>query len=323
MNTAFKNIYKKIRKYEKIVIVRHVGPDPDALGSTLGLKESILNTFPNKKVYVVGAPASRHKYIGELDKFTDDMYDNSLVIVLDTPNINRIDGVDINRFEYKIKVDHHPFVEKFCDIEYIDDTASSASQIIVELIKNTKLKLNKSTAEKLFIGIIGDTNRFLYYYTTSKTFDLVSYMIKETGFEFTKLYEPMYLRSLHELKFQSYVITNLTLTEDGFGYIKIEQEVLDKFGIDASTAANMSNNLTYIEDMYAWAIFAYDKANNNIRGSIRSRGPIINDIAVNYNGGGHIYASGVRLNDFDTVDLLIQDLNNTCKKYKEGNEYNE
>lgn len=319
MNNLFKKIYKKIKQYNTIVIARHVGADPDALGSTLGLKEAILATFPKKKVYVVGAPASRHKYIGLLDRFSEDMYEKSLLIVLDTPNISRIDGVDVSRFEYKIKIDHHPFIEKFADIEYIDDKASSASQIVVELIKNTKLKINKSAAEKLFIGIVGDTNRFLYYYTTDKTFDLVSYMIKETNFDFTKIYEPMYLRSLHSLKFQSYIISNLTLTPDGFGYIKLDQDVLDEYGVDASTAANMSNNLTYIEDMYAWAVFAIDKANNNIRGSIRSRGPIINEIASKYNGGGHIYASGVRVDTFDTVDLLINDLNSVCKEYKEEN----
>lgn len=315
----YNKIYKSIKKYNKIIIARHVGADPDALGSTLGLKEAILNTFPNKEVYVVGAPAARHKYIGDLDRFTDDMYENSLLIVLDTPDIKRIDGVDVSKFEYKIKIDHHPFVEKFADIELIDDTASSASQLVVDLIKNTKLKLNKESAEKLFIGIVGDTNRFLYYYTTYKTFELVTYMIKETNLDFTKLYENMYLRSMHDLKFQSYVINNLTLTSDGFGYIKIEQDVLDEFEIDAATASNMANNLTYIEDMYAWAVFAYDKANNNIRGSIRSRGPIINVVASNYNGGGHIYASGVRVSDFETVDLLINDLNDTCKKYKEEN----
>ena len=62
-----KRIYKLIKKYDSIVIARHVGPDPDALGSQLGLKESILATFPNKKVYAVGHPASRFKYIGDLD----------------------------------------------------------------------------------------------------------------------------------------------------------------------------------------------------------------------------------------------------------------
>ena len=316
-NNIFKQIYKKIKQYNKIVIVRHVGPDPDALGSALGLKEAILETFPNKKVYAVGAPASRHKYIGTLDRFTEEMYQDSLLIILDTPNKSRIDGVDIDKFEYKIKIDHHPFIEKLGDIELIDDTASSASQLVIELLKNTKLKINKSCAEKLFIGVVGDTNRFLYYYTTSKTFDLVSYMIKETNIDFTKLYEPMYLRSLHDLKFQSYIISNLTLTDDGFGYIKLDQDILDKYGIDAATASNMSNNLTFIENMYAWAVFAYDKANNNIRGSIRSRGPIINDVASNYNGGGHIYAAGTRTENFDVVDNLIKDLNKVCKEYKD------
>ena len=315
----FNQIYKQIKKYDKIVIARHIGADPDALGSTLGLKEVILNTFPKKEVYAVGTPAARHKYIGELDKFSEDMYENSLLIVLDTPNLKRVDGVDVSKFEYKIKIDHHPFIEKFCDIELIDESSSSASQLIIELIKNTKLKLNKECAEKLYVGVVGDTNRFLYYYTTPKTFDLVSYIIKETNIDFTKLYENMYLRSLHDLRFQSYVINNITLTENGFGYLKINQDVLDEYGVDAATASNVVNNLTYIENMYSWALFVNDKPNNNIRGSVRSRGPIINDVASNYNGGGHIYAAGVRLENFEVADKMIKDLEEVCKKYKEEN----
>ena len=60
---VYKKIYKEIKKHKKIVIARHIGPDPDALGSSIGLKESIINTFPNKEVYVVGTPAAKHKYI--------------------------------------------------------------------------------------------------------------------------------------------------------------------------------------------------------------------------------------------------------------------
>ena len=234
----FSQIYKQIKKYNKIVIARHIGADPDALGSTLGLKEAIINTFPNKEVYVVGVPAARHKYIGELDKFTEDMYEDSLLIVLDTPNLKRVDGVDVSRFEYKIKIDHHPFIEKYADLELIDETSSSASQLIIELIKNTKLKLNKSCAEKLYIGLVGDTNRFLYYYTTAKTFELVAYLIRETNIDFTKLYENIYLKSLHDLRFQSYVINNITLTENGLGYLVLNQEILDEYTVDAATATN-------------------------------------------------------------------------------------
>ena len=61
-------IYREIKKAKKIVIARHVGPDPDALGSSLGLKEIILNTFPDKEVYAVGMPTSKFKFIGSLDK---------------------------------------------------------------------------------------------------------------------------------------------------------------------------------------------------------------------------------------------------------------
>ena len=315
----FNQIYKQIKKYNKIVIARHTGADPDALGSTLGLKEVILNTFPNKEVYAVGVPAARHRYIGDLDRFEESMYENSLLIVLDTPNLKRIDGVDVSRFEYKIKIDHHPFIEKFADIELIDESASSASQLVIELVKNTKLKLNKLAAERLYVGVVGDTNRFLYYYTTAKTFELTSYLFRETDIDFTKLYENMYLRSLHDLRFQSYVINNITLTENGFGYLKIEQNILDEYGVDAATASNIVNNLTYISDMYSWAIFAYDRSNDNIRGSIRSRGPIINEVASNYNGGGHIYAAGVRLASFAEVDNIIKDLDEVCRNYKIDN----
>lgn len=314
----YRQIYKQIKKYDKIVIARHVGADPDALGSTLGLKEIILNTFPKKQVYVVGMPASRHKYIGTLDKFSTDMYDNSLLIVLDTPDKKRVDGVDVDKFESVIKIDHHPFVESFGGLEIVDTSSCSASQLIVELVFKTKLQLNKKAAECLYIGIVGDTNRFLHYYTTSKTFDLVSKLIKETGIKFTDLYENMYLRPLKELKFEAFIINNLKVTENGFGYIKLTDEDLSKFEIDAATACNVVNNLTYIEDIYSWGIFSYDKANDNIRGSLRSRGPIINEVATHYNGGGHIYAAGVRLKEFEDVDNLIDELDEVCKLYVES-----
>ena len=313
----FKKIYKEIKKYDTIVIARHIGPDPDALGSSLGLKDIIVNTFPKKKVFAVGTPANRHRYIGIPDEFDDILYNNSLLIVLDTPDKKRIDGVDVTKFQKVIKIDHHPFIEKFADIELIDDSSSSASQLIIELSFNTKLKLNKEAACKLYLGIVGDTERFLHSYTTTKTFDLVSWLIKKTKIDFTSLYEPMYLKSLKEVKFQSYVASNLTITENGFGYIKIDQDTLDNMNVDAATATNIVNSLNYINELYVWAIFAYDKNNDNIRVSIRSRGPIINEVASHFNGGGHIYASGARIASFDIADEFIKELDLVCSKYKE------
>ncbi len=315
-----RKIYRLIRKYDRIVITRHIGPDPDALGSQLGLKEAILTKFPNKQVYAVGAPASTFRYIGQLDKFNEDLYNNSLLIVLDTPDLKRVDDVNPVKFKESIKIDHHPFVEKFCKYEYIDDTASSASQIVLELIYKTPLKITTEIAKKLFVGIIADTNRFLFKYTTPKTFTLVSKMIKDTNLDFTEEYNHLYLKPLKEKRFQGFIADNMIVTENGFGYMKVTDEMLKKYNVDAATAGNMVNSFNYINEIYAWAIFSEDKNIDLIRGSIRSRGPIINDVAAQFGGGGHVFASGVRLKTDEEIDKLVIELDKVCKEYKEREE---
>lgn len=316
MNKYYK-IYRKIKKYNKIVIARHVGPDPDCLASQIALRDVILNKFPKKQVYAVGCPTSAFRYLGVLDKFTEDMYDNALLIVVDTPDKKRVDGVDTRRFKESIKIDHHPFIENFCKYELIDDTASSASQLILELIYKTPLKLTKEAAEKLFVGIVADTNRFLFNYTTPKTFALVAKLIKDTGINFSELYGNLYMRPVKEIRFQGWIENNMIVTENGFGYIKLDDNVLKEYNVDAATAGNMVNDFNYVEEMYAWAVFSYDRSTDLIRGSIRSRGPIINETASHFGGGGHVFASGVRLKDFDQTDLLIKELDEVCRNYKE------
>lgn len=311
-----KKIYKLIKKYDSIVIARHVGADPDALGSQLGLKDCILHNFPEKKVYAVGAPASRFKYMGDLDSVNEDIMSKSLLIVCDTPNKKRVDGI-VGKPLYSIKIDHHPFVESFCDLEWIDDTSCSASQMIMEFIFNTGLKINKDCANKLYIGVIGDTNRFLFSYTSSKTFALVSRLINDSKIDFTSNYENLYMRPLKDIKFEHFILSNLNITDNGFAYLKINQEMLDQFGVDAATAGNMVNNFNFIEDFIAWGLFSIDKSNGDtIRGSIRSRGPVINEVAALFGGGGHAMASGVRLKDFSQVDEFVKALDKVCLDYK-------
>ena len=77
----------------------------------------------------------------------------------------------------------------------------------------------------------------------------------------------------------------------------------------------MVNNFNYIEEAFVWGIFSEDKNNGNIRGSIRSRGPIINEVASHFGGGGHIFASGVRLKSEEDTDKLIAELDEACRNY--------
>lgn len=320
LNSIYKRIYKTIKKYDTIVIARHVGADPDALSSQIALRDIIINTFPKKKVYAIGYPASKFRFLGNLDRIHEDTFGKSLLIVTDTPDLKRIDGVNPKDFACVIKIDHHPVVDTYANIEWIEEKASSTSQMIIELASKTRLKMTKEAAEKLYVGVVSDTNRFLFRYTSSKTFSLISSLIKENNIDFVPLYESLYLRPIKEVKFEGYIANHLNVSENGFAYIILTEENLKEFGVDSATAGNMVNNFNFIEEIIAWAFFSVDKNNDIIRGSIRSRGPVINEVASHYNGGGHRLASGVRLKTMDEVNSLIEDLEKTCCDYKEKTE---
>lgn len=312
----YKQIYDKIKKAKTIVLARHVGPDPDALGSSLGLKQIIMDSFKDKKVYSIGNPASRFSFLGSLDKLPEDLNnDEVLLIVTDTPDHKRVDGVDPRNFSNSIKIDHHPFVEKTCTLEWIDDKASSASQMILELVFNTNLKLTKESAEKIYAGIVADTGRFMFSYSSSKTFELVSKMLKETNIDITKVYNKLYLRDYKEIKFQGYMSQNYNITENKVGYLIINDETLKEYNVDAATPGNMINSFNYINEMLVWVTATLDKELESYRVSIRSRGPIINETAANHGGGGHIYASGTRLKTEEEIKSLIEDLDKVTEKY--------
>ena len=315
-SAIFKKIYKKIRLYDEIVIVRHIGPDPDAISSQIALRDSILTTFPNKKVYAVGSGVHKFKYIGTLDKIDETKLINPLLLVVDLPNISRIDGANISLYKDVIKIDHHPMEDKMGETEIVDTRASSAAEIIANLILNTRLKLTKSIAENLFIGIVSDSNRFLL--GTSKTLKLVGELIDKGKINVKDIYPKLYDRPLSEVKFKAYLAENLKVSENGFAYCKIGTEEIEKFNVDSSTASNMINDFNYIEGIYVWTFITYNEKNKQYKINIRSRGPVINEIANKYNGGGHKLASGVRTESEEDIDNLIKDLDEACKIYKES-----
>ena len=312
INPVIKKIYKKIKKYNTIVIARHIGPDPDAVCSQIALRDTIKATFPSKNVYAVGMSVSRFKSFGTLDKINEEELDNPLLIVLDVPNISRIDGITFSRYKEVIKIDHHPYEDKMGDTELVDTTSCSVAQLIGELVLNTRLKLTKEVAENIFLGIVSDSDRFLLQYTTAKTFKIVNQIIEKTNLDFTNLYVRLYERPLNEIRFQGYLAQNLITTENGFAYIKITTDDIKNFGVDSSTASNMINNFNYIKEIKVWTFITYDQKSTMYKVNIRSRNVIINDIAAKYHGGGHKFASGVRTTSEVDINNLIKDLDERC-----------
>ncbi len=313
----FKQIYKAIKRYDTIVIARHVGVDPDAMASQIALRDSIKLTFPNKNVYAIGTGTNRFSFIGKLDKIEE--YSNSLLIVVDTPDKKRIDSARVSDFSYVIKIDHHPFIEKFANIEYIEDTASSAAQIIMELILNTKLLCNKDIAEVLYYGLISDSNRFLFNSCTAKTFSLVSTYLKNYCIDISKVYQNLYLRPFNEVRLEGYIASNMIVTDHGVGYIDITDDIQTKYKVDSAAAGNMINNFNFIQEILVWVTITEDVKNGQIRISIRSRGPEINKVAENHNGGGHKFASGAKVETFEEAHSIVNELDKVCSLYIKDN----
>lgn len=310
----YNEIYEKIKKHDTIVIVRHIGADPDALASQLALRDSIRLTFPNKKVLAWGNSSARFDYLPRLDRFEE--LSDILLIVTDTPDKKRIDFSWTTNIIDSIKIDHHPYIETFCELEYIDDTASSASELILELINNTPLLNSDEIAKTIFTGIASDTNRFMFN-ASSRLLRLISNLFDEYNVDVTEVYSNLYMRPLNEVRLQGYIAQNIVVSENGFGYVKISNDTLNKLSVDSGSAGNMVNNFNYIEGMYVWAVITEDIKNNLFKVNIRSRGPVINIVAEKYNGGGHKMASGARLSTMEEVDLLLKDLDESCKIYLE------
>ena len=119
LNSVQKQIWKKIKEYDEIVIARHIGPDPDAIASEIALRDLIKFNFPNKQVYAVGTGVARFKYLGILDKIDESKLTNALLIICDVPKFDRVDSAYLPRYNYTIKIDHHPCDEPVCDLSLI------------------------------------------------------------------------------------------------------------------------------------------------------------------------------------------------------------
>lgn len=312
----YSSIFEEIKKYDKIVIARHIGVDPDALASQVALRDAIRLTFPNKQVYAVGNSSSKFGYFPKLDRMPSEL--DGLLIIVDTPDKKRVDIPDMSNFSKIIKIDHHPWIETYCDIEYIDDKASSASEIILDFINNTELLIDQEIAEVLFMGIVSDTNRFLFS-TTSKTLLIVSNLLRDYSLDVPKLYENIFLRPLKEIRLQGYIEQHMEVTENGLAHIMITNQIISDLGVDSGSAGNLVNNLNNISEVLVWVMISEDVKNGIYKFNIRSRGPVVNTIAERYNGGGHKFAAGARVTDKELVDKLLKELDEICLDYKNMN----
>src|SRR5690625_1544517 len=313
---GIQKIIDAITDYDTIIIHRHVRPDPDALGSQASLKEIINQTFPEKTVYIVGEENPSLTYLTRMDLIDDHVYENALAIICDTANTGRIDDSRYTMADQLIKIDHHPEVDQYGDIQWVDTTASSTCEMIYEFYLNAKsqgFKLNDEAARLIYAGIVGDTGRFLFPSTTKRTFqfaaDLVTY-----EFDRPSLYKKMYSEVDKIARLRGYILQNFKLSESGVSSVKLTSDLLKNFDVYPIETSQLVGTLGDIEGSCAWAIVVQEE--NSIRVRIRSKGPAINKIAEKYNGGGHPLASGATIYHWEDFEKVMFDLEEACRSFQ-------
>ncbi len=321
MNFIKKTIIEKINQYNKISLFFHEVPDFDALGSCYALKHFIKDIAPEKEVRIIGLDILDDSFSKKLFEFDHTHVSNTFVsqslgIILDTANEQRI---WTNRHRYckeTIRIDHHPQVESICNVEWIDPNYPATCEMIAELLFdwNSKYVLSP-TAMYLYAGIVTDTGRFLHLNTRPSTFAIASKLLS-TGFNRQRINDVLYIHKFKEIKFNSYVISKTTLLKrHKFAYAVLGKKSFDRFGIDVRMS--MVQMLNNIEGVEVWMSCYYDETKRAWRGSLRSRSLPINQIAEKHNGGGHKLAAGFTLKSKHEIKVIKKEIINYLKQFKQ------
>lgn len=328
----FIKILNKIKEYNRIIIHRHIRPDGDCMGSQMGLKYLLKNSFPEKEVYAVGDELPEYlKELGEVDIIPDEYYKEALVIVVDTANESRICDGRWQTGKYIIKIDHHDDSPEFGDLWYVDETSPACSSIIVRMAKawGNEVKMCEKAGYALYFGIVTDTGRFRYRGLTSEVLNNAGYLL-DLGVDVDTLYNKLYIDDVATLKLQGYVLNNFKTTPNGVAYIYFSKKIIEKFGVTKDEAANLVNSISTIKGHPVWCAFieqGLPKPENlakgeldpskEIRVRLRSRGVTINGVASRYRGGGHLQACGATIYSKKEMKLLLEELDLLVKQYKE------
>lgn len=305
-----------IEQYETIIIHRHVRPDPDALGSQGGLAEMLKASFPNKYIHIVGEEDDSLTFLTEMEQIDDTAYQGALVIVCDTANQARVCDERYSLGEKLVKIDHHPNVDPYGDVLWVDTEASSTSEMIYELYMECKergLKMTGEAARLIYAGIVGDTGRFLYPSTTKKTFQFAAELVTYS-FDRSILYENLYNTEHEIVRLKGYILQNFTVSPSGLSTVKLTKETLNEYNLTPSQTSRIVGILGDVEGVTAWAIFVEEE--DLIRVRLRSKGPVVNEIAAKYQGGGHPMAAGASIYSWDEMENVIADLEEACQLYR-------
>lgn len=282
-----------------VLIIGHIKPDGDCVGSTMGLYHYLKVVRPDLSLTVCMQPFSDSFYfLKDIDQVVpmaeidlNQVYD--LCISCDASDKKRL-GEACALFEqakHRISIDHHITNEGMAETDYIRGGLSSCSEAICELIDMDQVNL--ACAECLYLGIVHDSGVFRFNTVTLATMTYAG-MLMEKGVDQNRIIDETYFsRKYAQTRITGYVMEKAQLALEGKAiYASSTLADLARYGADSRDLNGIIDQLRVVKGVEV-AVYCYELPNGNYKVSLRSNGDVnVSSICAKFGGGGHVRAAG-------------------------------
>lgn len=317
-----KKIVNAIKKAETIILVPHINPDADTLGSCYALKKAFEKL--SKKCLVVAedkAPDFISDYAdGEYEIYEDGAdYSCDLCLVVDCADLKRVGNRKalFSSAKELALIDHHPTNTEFAQINYVEATAPATAVIVYKLLELLEVNLDTDIARYLYAAIVGDTGNFKYSNVTPETFviasKLISYDIKHWEISKAIFDTEDFMSS----KIKAELTGDVKLYANGLiAVVMAKASLFEKYGMDEEEISDLVDIARRIRGCEV--AVALKETKKGIKVSLRAANVCdVSKIAAVYGGGGHVRAAGLLVKDMKIEELsekLVFDITNQLKE---------
>ncbi|MFA6492714.1 MAG: bifunctional oligoribonuclease/PAP phosphatase NrnA [Patescibacteria group bacterium] len=293
----------KIKNFEKFLLMVHVEPDGDTLAATVACYMGLKSLGKKVSMVCINEVPKPFLFLPEIDKIQKDVLfgDYEVIIVIDCGDLRRTGFPErlkkfAQTFKNFINIDHHPKNDlwKIANINIVDQSASSASEIVWGLLKQLPIKINRDIATAILTGIYTDTGGFKHSNTSPKTLEIAGELLSY-GAKLKTITKNVALnKSIAALRLWGVTLSRLHKNQDlEIVSSVITHQDLDDCGATYYDLAGVVNLMNSIPDSKA-AILFFETPEGNIRASLRTEkdNVDIGKIAKLFGGGGHKKAAG-------------------------------
>jgi phosphoesterase RecJ-like protein len=288
-----------ITSAQRIAVLSHYNPDPDAYGSSCGLARTLHAAGKAVEVINENGAVQKLEFIpGVKSVVPTSGILPELLIVCDCGDIGRVgDSLVpfVKNFPHVINLDHHTSNDFFGSINLVDETASSSSELVVRLITALGLPIPPDAASALFAGLSADTGSFKYSSTSASTFDVAAALVR-AGAVPVKVSEHLYSSaSLAGVRVHARVMSDLRLYENNtVCVLAVPKSLVDELGASPEDSEGLVEKGRDIEGVRISALLRW--VDGIWRVSMRSRNAVwnVSELAQEFGGGGHKVAAAFR-----------------------------